>query len=119
MRTLFGDWTTGTIDRGGFILWTVILFVIAAIFIFLLGGSAALVENTIGTEGSGAPALGGLALIGTFVFMIAFAIAQINLVAKRTRDIGWSVPLVVILYIIGVPLVWLVLAIVKGRGATL
>lgn len=118
MRTLFGDFTTGTIDRGGFILWTVLIFVIALVFVIALGGFAALYDTATGTQG-GTPALNGVGALAVLVFMLALGVAQINLVAKRTRDIGWSVPLVVILYIIGVPLVWLVLAIVKGRGAAL
>ena len=93
VKVYFGEWANGRLKRLpylGYYLLLIVLFV-AIIFggIFAMGAT----ENIMGGDIAATQAIllerfGFAAIIGFFVFMIVMMIAQINILAKRIRDMG-------------------------------
>ena len=105
LRAYFGDFTTGRLTRLpflGFLLLLSVLFVLYGLGIaFGLGAAEHLLRGDLPAaqadllEHLGLPAI---VLLGLFV--LAFALAKWNLIAKRIRDMGlpgWWVLLVIVL----------------------
>lgn len=114
LNEMFGSFSSGAIGRARFILGTIALAVVAVVLVIALGGGAGVYDRVTGTSG-GTPTLSGIALLFLVVVMGAYVVGNLNLVAKRARDIGWSPLLMVILYIIGSGVVWIVLAVVPSQ----
>lgn len=115
-QDMFGNFTSGRIGRGRFILLTLLLAASIFAFAILLGGGIGVFERlggTADTPGVEPLAMGSLLAMG--ILGIAVIVGQLNLVAKRARDIGWNALLMVVLYLIFTPVVWVVLAVVGGK----
>jgi len=91
--TYFGEWGTGRLKRlpyfGYHVLLMVLLFAIMIAFAYSIG----IAENMIGGDLAAAQAtllshFGILTMIGVAIVSLGVLFAQINLLAKRIRDMG-------------------------------
>jgi len=96
LKIYFGEWGSGKLQRlpylGYHILLMVIIFAIIFGGIFAVGAS----ETMMGGNIADTPAMlmdkfGILAIIGIFALMFIAMIGQVNILAKRIRDMGLPV----------------------------
>ena len=115
-QDMFGEFTTGKVGRGKFILLTLGLGLFLVVFAMMIGGGIGVFERLGGTaETPGVQPLALGTLLAFFAAGIVVAIGQLNLVGKRARDIGWPALLLVIVYLFLTPLIWLILAVMPGK----
>lgn len=116
-QDMFGEFTTGRVGRGKFVFLTLLLGLSLVVFAMLIGGGIGVFERLGGTADTPGvqPAAFGTVL-AFFVAGVIVAIGQLNLVGKRARDIGWSAPLLIVLYLLLTPLIWIILAVMSGKG---
>jgi len=103
-RVYFGEWGNGRLKRLPYLGYYVLLMVIAAVIIIGVIASASFAETRGGMDIAAMQAafmekFGVVAIIGFVVLMIAMVIAQLNILAKRIRDMG-------------LPAVWTILGII-------
>ena len=110
-QEIFGNFSSGAIGRGRFIALTLFVGFGALAIVMAVALATGLFD---GTGGAGASLLFLLVLL---VVGFGALVGQCNLVAKRTRDIGWEPLVTVILYLFFSLIVWIILAIVPGKEA--
>jgi len=93
LKIYFGEWGSGKLKRLAYLGYYVLLMVIAAAIIlgviFSIGAAAKLMGGDIvATQAMLTDRFGIFAIIGVVVLMIAIVLGQINIMAKRIRDMG-------------------------------
>lgn len=124
------DIRTARLSRARFAVLFVLLLIAGILMVVALGAGIGLTERFLPglaqvlKSQTDAARMGGLPILMPFALAaVAFIWAQIALVAKRARDIGWHPVLVTVIYLLstGVSglglLVALVLALVPGQRA--
>ena len=105
LKVYFGEWGSGRLQRlqyfGYYVLLMFIMVLLIAGIVFSMGA----VENMSGgdiaaTQQAMMEKLGLPMVIGMVIFMIAMVIAEVNILAKRIRDMGLP-PVWTILGLIG------------------
>jgi len=98
----FGEWSTGRLKRLSYLGYGVLLMAISfavIIGVVMLGGG---LENMMGADTLAG--MGIVAMLFSFLFFIAMFISNLNIMAKRIRDMGlpaWrSVVVIIILSIV-------------------
>lgn len=117
LHDAFRSFSGGRISRMRFVVTTLALALAVIVVGLAMGAGAGVLERLAGTEAvhASAPALGGGGLL---LFLLTGGLAilgTLNLVAKRARDIGWGVPLALLLFILFSGITWIVLAVVPGK----
>lgn len=118
-RDMFGNFTTGRIGRLRFVV-LILLLGAAMLATGLVLGFGAAIGNVV-RDAAVQSALPAMRLAGLLVFLavsLAIVVGSLNLVAKRSRDIGWHPVLLVVLFLISSGLVSIVLALVPGGQRT-
>ncbi len=104
LKVYFGEWGNGRLQRLAYLGYHVLLMFIVAAVIFAAIFAVGAAENFIGgdliaTQAMLGERFGFLAIFGIVVLMIAMILGQVNIMAKRIRDMG-------------LPAVWTILGIV-------
>lgn len=105
LTTLFGDITRGRLARLPYFGYTVLISVTGTVIALLVGASLGLFEQTAGGDTAGlqqnmAEDFGTLGIILLVIFGLVMMFANLNVSAKRLRDIGlpgWIGMLVIII----------------------
>ncbi len=118
-RALWGDIQNGRLKRLPFLGWHLIISLLAALLAFGIGAAIGTAERMAGGEAVGhelalADSLGTTGLLAVAVIFALLLMAQLNLMAKRVRDMGLPVPWLLVLG-------WLLLSglVSSGGGAAL
>jgi uncharacterized membrane protein YhaH (DUF805 family) len=118
-RVLWGDIQSGRLQRLGFLGANLLVSLMAALLAFGIGAAIGAAERMAGGEvlEHELALADSLGTTGVLVFAVLFALllmAQLNLMAKRARDMGLPVPWLLVLG-------WLVLSglVSSGGGAAL
>ena len=95
-KVYFGEWGEGRLKRLPYLGYHVLLMVLvfAVIFgtVFMAGSLENIfVENMMQMQAAFLEKFGMLAVIGFMLFVFAIIVAQVNLLAKRLRDMGLPV----------------------------
>ena len=104
LKVYFGEWGSGRLKRLPYLGYYVLLMVIAVAIIVGVIASASFAETRGGVDIAATQAalmekFGVVAIIGFVVLVTAMVIAQLNILAKRIRDMG-------------LPAVWTILGII-------
>ena len=96
LKTYFGEWGSGKLQRlpylGYHVLLMVIVFVLIFGGIFAMGASESIMGGDIAaTQAMLMDKFGILAMLGIFVIMFAALLGQVNILGKRIRDMGLPV----------------------------
>ena len=112
---MFGSFSSGAIGRLRFVGLTLLLGFGFLLVGMALGGGAGIFESAGGDPAVAGAGLGTVALLVILVVGVAVMVGQLNLVAKRARDIGWPVLPTVVIYLFFSFIVWFILALVPGQ----
>ena len=112
---MFGSFSSGAIGRLRFVGLTLLLGFGFVLVGMALGAGAGIFENAGGDPATAGAGLGIVALLVMLVAGVAVIVGQLNLVAKRARDIGWPVLPTVVIYLFFSFIVWFILALVPGQ----
>ena len=112
---MFGSFSSGVIGRLRFVGLTLLLGFGFVLVGMALGAGAGIFENAGGDRATAGAGLGIAALLVMLVAGVAVIVGQLNLVAKRARDIGWPVLPTVVIYLFFSFIVWFILALVPGQ----
>jgi len=96
LKTYFGEWGSGKLQRlpylGYYVLLMVIVFAVIFGGIFAIGASETIFSgNLADTQAMLMDKLGIFAMVGILVLMFLAFIGQVNILAKRIRDMGLPV----------------------------
>jgi len=96
LKTYFGEWGSGKLQRLPYLGYHVLLMVIAFVLIFggifAMGASESIMGGDIAaTQAMLMDKFGILAMLGIFVIMFAALLGQVNILGKRIRDMGLPV----------------------------
>ena len=103
-KVYYGEWGDGRLKRLPYLGYYVLLMVIAAVIVFGVIASVSFAGTKEGVDIATMQAefldkFGVVAIIGFVVLLVALVIAQLNILAKRIRDMG-------------LPAVWTILGII-------
>ena len=103
-KVYFGEWASGRLKRLPYLGYYVLLMVIMAAIIIGVIASVSFMETKAGMDVAAAQSavlekFGVVGIIGIAILMFAMMVAQINILAKRIRDMG-------------LPAVWTILGII-------
>jgi len=93
LKVYFGEWGNGRLKRLAYLGYYLLLIVLVAAILFGAIFAVGATEKLMGGDIVAAQAMlmdrfGLLAMIGIMILMIAILVAQINILAKRIRDMG-------------------------------
>jgi len=118
-RALWGDIQNGRLERLPFLGWHLLVSLLAALLAFGIGALIGAAERMAGGQAvehelALADSLGTTGLLAVALIFALLLMAQLNLMAKRARDMGLPIPWLLVLG-------WLVLSglVSSGGGAAL
>lgn len=101
-RALWGEIQTGRLRRLPFLGWYLVLVLLAAVLAFVLGALIGAAERMAGgepleTQVALGESLGPMGILVVAALFALLLLGQLNIMAKRVRDMGLPMPWVLVL----------------------